>query len=150
MEVALLIIYADLMLLRTDIIVVRVFLEVCYLIIILIVTFSDLCPVGKALYRDPSSKSAVRCTISSNSQCPTSYTCQSDIPGAFQGHCCSASYLCPNKAEFFIEENTQMPRSCTVGAFITCPNGYTCQSTQSEFTTGHCCKGDIISVSGID
>ncbi|KAI6212235.1 hypothetical protein M3Y99_01843500 [Aphelenchoides fujianensis] len=107
----------------------------------------DLCPAGKALYRDPSSKSAVRCTISSNSQCPTTYTCQSDIPGAFQGHCCSASYLCPNKADFFIEESTQMPRSCTVGAFITCPNGYTCQSTQSEFTTGFCCKGDVVSVS---
>uniref|UniRef100_A0A1I7SU90 Kunitz/Bovine pancreatic trypsin inhibitor domain protein n=1 Tax=Bursaphelenchus xylophilus TaxID=6326 RepID=A0A1I7SU90_BURXY len=107
----------------------------------------DLCPVGKALYRDPSSKSAVRCTISSSSQCPTGFSCQSDIPGAFQGHCCSASYLCPNKADFFIEESSQMPRSCTVGAFITCPNGYTCQSTQSEFTTGHCCKGDIISVS---
>ncbi|KAI6235899.1 hypothetical protein M3Y95_00100300 [Aphelenchoides besseyi] len=107
----------------------------------------DLCPSGKALYRDPSSKSAVRCTISSNSQCPTTYTCQSDIPGAFQGHCCSASHLCPNKADFYIEESTQMPRSCTVGAFITCPNSYTCQSTQAEFTTGFCCKGDVVSVS---
>src|SRR4051812_29547934 len=73
---------------------------------------------------------------------------QSDIASAFQGHCCSASFLCPNKADFFLEESTQIPRSCTVGAFITCPNGYTCQNTQAEFTTGHCCKGDVVSVSG--
>ncbi|KAI1724653.1 kunitz/Bovine pancreatic trypsin inhibitor domain-containing protein [Ditylenchus destructor] len=108
----------------------------------------DLCPTGKALYREPASKSAVRCTISSNSSpCPTSYTCQSDVSGAFQGHCCSSSFICPNKAEFFLEEVSQMPRSCTVGAFITCPNGYTCQSTQAEFTTGYCCRGDVVSIS---
>ncbi|KAK6035138.1 EB module [Cooperia oncophora] len=40
-----------------------------------------------------------------------------------------------------------MPRSCTVGAFITCPNGYSCQSTQTEFTTGYCCKGEVASAS---
>lgn len=108
----------------------------------------DLCPSGKALYREPSSKSPIRCTISSNSnQCPTGYSCQSDVPGAFQGYCCSANHLCPNKAEFYLEENNQMPRSCTVGAFITCPNGYSCQSTQNEFTTGYCCKGEVASVS---
>lgn len=45
----------------------------------------DLCPAGKALYREPSSKGPIRCTISSNSnQCPNGYTCQSDVPGAFQ------------------------------------------------------------------
>ncbi|KAJ1358571.1 hypothetical protein KIN20_017038 [Parelaphostrongylus tenuis] len=108
----------------------------------------DLCPAGKALYREPSSKAPIRCTISSSSnQCPTSYTCQSDVPGAFQGYCCSASYLCPNKSEFYLEESNQMPRSCTVGAFITCPNGYSCQSTQTEFTTGYCCKGEVASLS---
>ncbi|VDM58994.1 unnamed protein product, partial [Angiostrongylus costaricensis] len=108
----------------------------------------DLCPTGKALYREPSSKAPIRCTISSSSnQCPTSYSCQSDVPGAFQGYCCSASYLCPNKSEFYLEESNQMPRSCTVGAFITCPNGYNCQSTQAEFTTGYCCKGEVASLS---
>uniref|UniRef100_A0A1I7XAX5 Kunitz/Bovine pancreatic trypsin inhibitor domain protein n=1 Tax=Heterorhabditis bacteriophora TaxID=37862 RepID=A0A1I7XAX5_HETBA len=109
----------------------------------------DLCPSGKALYREPTSKSPIRCTISSNgNQCPNGFSCQSDVSGAFQGYCCSANHLCPNKAEFYIEENNQMPRSCTVGAFITCPNGYSCQSTQNEFTTGYCCKGEVASVSG--
>ncbi|VDM85520.1 unnamed protein product, partial [Strongylus vulgaris] len=108
----------------------------------------DLCPSGKALYREPSSKAPIRCTISSSSnQCPTGYSCQSDVPGAFQGYCCSASHICPNKAEFYLEESSQMPRSCTLGAFITCPTGYSCQSTQTEFTTGHCCKGEVASVS---
>ncbi|GMR42638.1 hypothetical protein PMAYCL1PPCAC_12833 [Pristionchus mayeri] len=107
----------------------------------------DLCPSGKALYREPSSKSPIRCTISASNQCPNGYSCQSDVPGAFQGYCCSASPVCPNKAEFYLEESNQMPRSCTVGAFITCPNGYTCQSTQTEFTTGFCCKGETASVS---
>ncbi|PAV76107.1 hypothetical protein WR25_21575 isoform B [Diploscapter pachys] len=108
----------------------------------------DLCPSGKALYREPSSKSPIRCTISASAnQCPNGYSCQSDVPGAFQGYCCSSSFLCPNRAEFHIEESSQMPRSCTVGAFITCPNGFSCQSTQNEFTTGFCCKGEIASVS---
>ncbi|CAI2349048.1 unnamed protein product [Caenorhabditis sp. 36 PRJEB53466] len=108
----------------------------------------DLCPSGKALYREPSSKAPIRCTISSNNnQCPTGYSCQSDVPGAFQGYCCSANHLCPNKADFYLEESSQMPRSCTLGAFITCPNGYSCQSTQNEFTTGFCCKGEVASVS---
>ncbi|KAJ1358574.1 hypothetical protein KIN20_017041 [Parelaphostrongylus tenuis] len=40
-----------------------------------------------------------------------------------------------------------MPRSCTVGAFITCPNGYSCQCTQTEFTAGYCCKGEVASLS---
>lgn len=72
-------------------------------------------------------------------------TCQSEIANAFQGYCCSASYLCPNKVEFFLDETSRMPRSCTVGTFITCPSGFTCQSTQSEFTTGFCCRGDYVS-----
>lgn len=98
------------------------------------------------MYRDSLSKSPLRCTVASlSSNCPSGYTCQSDVSDAFQGHCCSSSYLCPNRAEFYIEDSTQMPRSCTVGAFITCPNGYTCQSTLNEFTTGICCKGDQIS-----
>ena len=73
---------------------------------------------------------------------------QSDVPGAFQGYCCSGNPVCPNRAEFYLEESSQMPRSCTVGAFITCPTGYTCQSTQNEFTTGFCCKGEVASISG--
>uniref|UniRef100_A0A915CB21 BPTI/Kunitz inhibitor domain-containing protein n=4 Tax=Parascaris univalens TaxID=6257 RepID=A0A915CB21_PARUN len=108
----------------------------------------ELCPNGKALYRESSSKSPIRCTISSsNSQCPSGYSCQSDVQGAFQGYCCSTNYLCPNKMDFYIEESNAMPRSCTLGAFITCPNGYTCQSTQNDFSTGYCCKGELTSVS---
>lgn len=70
------------------------------------------------------------------------------IKTALKGHCCSTNYLCPNKVDFYIEESNAMPRSCTLGAFITCPNGYTCQSTQNNFSTGYCCKGELTSVSG--
>ncbi|CAJ0941855.1 unnamed protein product, partial [Mesorhabditis belari] len=108
----------------------------------------ELCPSGKALYREPASKAPIRCTISSNSnQCPNSYSCQSDVPGAFQGYCCSANALCPNKAEFYLEEKTQMPRSCTMGSFITCPTGFTCQSNSADAKNGHCCRGEEKSVS---
>ncbi|VDK24877.1 unnamed protein product [Anisakis simplex] len=63
------------------------------------------------------------------------------------GYCCSSHYLCPNKAEYYVEESSQMPRSCTLGGFITCPSGYTCQSAHYDFTTGHCCKGGHAAVS---
>lgn len=43
------------------------------------------------------SQSPIRCTISASNQCPNGYSCQSDVPGAFQGYCCSASPVCPNK-----------------------------------------------------
>uniref|UniRef100_A0A183BTQ1 Kunitz/Bovine pancreatic trypsin inhibitor domain protein n=1 Tax=Globodera pallida TaxID=36090 RepID=A0A183BTQ1_GLOPA len=104
----------------------------------------DLCPAGKALVN-------FGCAISGpNNPCPPAYTCQSEVLSAFQGHCCSSSFLCPNKAEFYIEESTMMPRSCTPGAFITCPNGFTCQSTQPEFTQGLCCKGEAVAASVTD
>ncbi|KAL3103012.1 hypothetical protein niasHT_026460 [Heterodera trifolii] len=110
----------------------------------------DLCPIGKALYRDPSSKMAVRCAINGpNNPCPPTYTCQSEVQSAFQGHCCSSSFLCPNKADFYLEESTTMPRSCTPGAFITCPSGFSCQSTQPEFTQGLCCKGEPVATSAV-
>jgi hypothetical protein len=43
-----------------------------------------------------------------------------------------------------------MPRSCTIGTFITCPNSYTCQSTQPEYNTGICCRGDSVSSAAPD
>uniref|UniRef100_A0A0R3S3S0 Kunitz/Bovine pancreatic trypsin inhibitor domain protein n=1 Tax=Elaeophora elaphi TaxID=1147741 RepID=A0A0R3S3S0_9BILA len=104
----------------------------------------ELCPRGKNLYKDPSSKSPIRCIISSGiSQCPPQYSCLTQVPGTLQGHCCSSNYLCPNGAEFYMETISEMPRSCQLNSpFTTCPAGYTCQSTQIEFTTGYCCKND--------
>ncbi|VDK81188.1 unnamed protein product [Litomosoides sigmodontis] len=104
----------------------------------------EVCPRGKELYKDPSSKSPIRCLINSRShQCPLGYSCLSEIPGALQGHCCSSNYLCPNRANFYTEAISEMPRLCQLNSpFITCPTGYTCQSTQSEFVTGYCCESD--------
>ncbi|CAG9534594.1 unnamed protein product [Cercopithifilaria johnstoni] len=104
----------------------------------------EVCPKGKDFYKDPSTKSPIRCMISSGSnQCPTGYSCLSEVPGALQGHCCSSNYLCPNRAKFYMETISEMPRSCQLDSpFITCPTGYTCQSTQTEFTTGYCCESD--------
>uniref|UniRef100_A0AC35TNF6 Kunitz/Bovine pancreatic trypsin inhibitor domain protein n=1 Tax=Rhabditophanes sp. KR3021 TaxID=114890 RepID=A0AC35TNF6_9BILA len=106
----------------------------------------NFCPIGKSVFKDSSSKSPIRCTISgTNNQCPDNHSCQSEIRNAFQGYCCSSREVCPNNAEFFVEENTQMPRSCTIGAFITCPNGFSCQSVDNSAISGFCCKGEITS-----
>uniref|UniRef100_A0A913HEF1 BPTI/Kunitz inhibitor domain-containing protein n=1 Tax=Strongyloides stercoralis TaxID=6248 RepID=A0A913HEF1_STRER len=107
----------------------------------------DLCPQGKSVFRDIANKNPMRCTIGGN-QCSSGYSCQSTIPEAFQGYCCSNNHICPDKGEFFIEESSQMPRSCTIGAFITCPNGYSCQQSVQESNTGYCCKGEIVTFSG--
>ncbi|EJD73670.1 hypothetical protein LOAG_18918 [Loa loa] len=108
----------------------------------------ELCPRGKALYKDQSSNLPIRCIISSESnQCPQGYSCLSEIPGAVQGYCCSSNYLCPNRARFYTETISGMPRSCQLSSpFVTCPIGYTCQSTQTEFTTGYCCENDNASI----
>lgn len=45
----------------------------------------DLCPAGKALYKESSTKNPVRCIIKNNrNQCPSGFSCQSNLPGAFQ------------------------------------------------------------------
>uniref|UniRef100_A0A914UJW3 BPTI/Kunitz inhibitor domain-containing protein n=1 Tax=Plectus sambesii TaxID=2011161 RepID=A0A914UJW3_9BILA len=104
----------------------------------------NLCPAGKALYKDSRSLTPIRCTLSSaTNQCPVGHSCQSDIGGAFQGYCCSTSNICPDKVDFYLDETTQMPRACTIGAFVTCPNGFSCQSSSPGSSNGHCCKGSV-------
>uniref|UniRef100_A0A1I8EWG0 BPTI/Kunitz inhibitor domain-containing protein n=1 Tax=Wuchereria bancrofti TaxID=6293 RepID=A0A1I8EWG0_WUCBA len=109
----------------------------------------DICPSGKAVYKDQSSKLPIRCIISSgNNQCPLGYNCFSDVPGALQGYCCSSNYLCPNRAKFYTEIISKMPRSCQLNSpFITCPIGYTCQNAETELMTGYCCENNNASVS---
>ncbi|KAK6102220.1 Kunitz/Bovine pancreatic trypsin inhibitor domain family protein [Brugia pahangi] len=109
----------------------------------------DICPRGRAVYKDQSSKLPIRCIISSGSnQCPVGYNCFSDVPGALQGYCCSSNYLCPNGAKFYSEIISKMPRSCQLNSpFITCPIGYTCQNAETELMTGYCCENDNTSVS---
>ncbi|EJW88157.1 hypothetical protein WUBG_00929, partial [Wuchereria bancrofti] len=108
-----------------------------------------ICPSGKAVYKDQSSKLPIRCIISSgNNQCPLGYNCFSDVPGALQGYCCSSNYLCPNRAKFYTEIISKMPRSCQLNSpFITCPIGYTCQNAETELMTGYCCENNNASVS---
>uniref|UniRef100_A0A914UKJ1 BPTI/Kunitz inhibitor domain-containing protein n=1 Tax=Plectus sambesii TaxID=2011161 RepID=A0A914UKJ1_9BILA len=110
---------------------------------------NQLCPTGKALYRDPTTVAPIQCTLNSNTNvnvCPTSYACQSTISGAFQGYCCSQANICPNGGEFFVDEKTTMPRSCTMGSFVSCPTGFTCQSSSQSAADGFCCKETVNAV----
>ncbi|VDM84202.1 unnamed protein product [Strongylus vulgaris] len=72
--------------------------------------------------------------------CPPTYTCQSDVPNAFQGYCCSQMIICPGGAEFHVDEKSQMPTTCSSKGFGFCPLGYTCQQ-QPETTNFYCCVG---------
>ncbi|KAK6044703.1 Kunitz/Bovine pancreatic trypsin inhibitor domain protein [Cooperia oncophora] len=99
------------------------------------------CPPGRAPYKDQMSLQAMRCTMNAHvSTCPDGFECQSDVRDALQGYCCSVSDICPNKEEYFLDEASAMPRSCSVGHFVTCPSGFTCM-TQVEGANGYCCRG---------
>lgn len=50
----------------------------------------DVCPNGKALYRNQKTLQPTRCTLSSpQTQCSEGYSCQSRVSGVLQGYCCS-------------------------------------------------------------
>ncbi|CAJ0579630.1 unnamed protein product, partial [Mesorhabditis spiculigera] len=101
----------------------------------------SLCPSGRSLYRSPSTQSPIHCSISSHGHsCPNGFQCLSEVPGAFQGYCCSQHAVCPNGVPFHVDDKTQMPTSCTRDAFAFCPTGYTCQQ-QPETNNYYCCQG---------
>ncbi|KIH61468.1 Kunitz/Bovine pancreatic trypsin inhibitor domain protein [Ancylostoma duodenale] len=47
--------------------------------------------------------------------------------------------VCPDEAEFVIDEHSQLPRACTMGSFVGCPNGFSCRSLTSN-VEGFCCR----------
>ncbi|KHJ92453.1 Kunitz/Bovine pancreatic trypsin inhibitor domain protein [Oesophagostomum dentatum] len=101
----------------------------------------SLCPTGRALFRNPTSQLPTQCAIAPGAGgCPPSYTCQSDVPNAFQGYCCSQTLICPGGVDFHLDEKTQMPTTCTSEGFGFCPQGYTCQQ-QPETINFYCCAG---------
>ncbi|CAJ0580667.1 unnamed protein product, partial [Mesorhabditis spiculigera] len=98
------------------------------------------CPPGRAPYKDQQSLQPLRCTMhAATSSCPDGFACQSDLQDALQGYCCSVADICPNREEYFLDESTGMPRSCTVGHFVTCPTGFSCM-TQYDGMIGYCCR----------
>ncbi|PIC39169.1 hypothetical protein B9Z55_010940 [Caenorhabditis nigoni] len=97
------------------------------------------CPLGKFLYKDQRTAQPIRCTIGRNDQCPDGYACQSYLANAFQGFCCTANSVCPDNADYLIDDQSQQPRACTQGTFVACPNGYACRSLTSS-SDGFCCK----------
>uniref|UniRef100_A0A914UM15 BPTI/Kunitz inhibitor domain-containing protein n=1 Tax=Plectus sambesii TaxID=2011161 RepID=A0A914UM15_9BILA len=97
--------------------------------------------------KNPSSQVPTQCTLSATvNVCPLGFTCQSDIPNAFQGYCCSVSPVCPNKANFYVDLTTKMPVPCAAGGFSQCPTGFTCQPQQGR-PIAYCCAGTITGVS---
>uniref|UniRef100_A0AC35GV73 BPTI/Kunitz inhibitor domain-containing protein n=1 Tax=Panagrolaimus sp. PS1159 TaxID=55785 RepID=A0AC35GV73_9BILA len=81
----------------------------------------NVCPDGRALYRQPKTLQPTRCTLNSmHHGCPDGYSCQSRAQGVLQGYCCSASNVCKNGGEFLIDDKSNMPKICTPGAFISC------------------------------
>ncbi|KAL6740242.1 hypothetical protein Aduo_013616 [Ancylostoma duodenale] len=101
----------------------------------------SLCPAGRALFRYAATQLPLQCSIShGGGACPPSYSCQSDVAGAFQGYCCSQHPVCPGGVDFHVDEKSQMPTTCTSEGFALCPNGYTCQQ-QPETINYYCCAG---------
>uniref|UniRef100_A0A7E4W2H1 Kunitz/Bovine pancreatic trypsin inhibitor domain protein n=1 Tax=Panagrellus redivivus TaxID=6233 RepID=A0A7E4W2H1_PANRE len=106
----------------------------------------NVCPDGRALYRQPNNMQPMRCTLNGlQSGCPDGYSCQSRAQGVLQGYCCSSQNVCKGGAEFLIDDRSNMPKICTPGAFISCPTGYRCQKSPGG-VNGHCCKGEIAAI----
>lgn len=57
-------------------------------------TLTGTCPVGKFLHRDSHTALPTRCTMGRAEQCPDGYSCQSYLPNAAQGFCCTSSCEC--------------------------------------------------------
>ncbi|PAV57799.1 hypothetical protein WR25_05106 [Diploscapter pachys] len=125
-------------------------------------TTENVCPDGRALYRTPKTLLPIRCTLNNPNTCPDGHTCQSRTRDVLQGFCCSARNVCKGDSEFLMDEKTRMPRICTPGAFISCPNGYRhdflenhlrtsemfrCHRWTPTATNGFCCKGEINAIS---
>uniref|UniRef100_A0A914UKY9 BPTI/Kunitz inhibitor domain-containing protein n=1 Tax=Plectus sambesii TaxID=2011161 RepID=A0A914UKY9_9BILA len=108
----------------------------------------NVCPTGRALYKNSQTLNPIRCSLNDRqSTCPTGYSCQSKTKDtSYQGYCCSSTSICPFESEYLTDENTQMPRTCTPGSFITCPSGHSCQKSNSGIAEGYCCKGTILAV----
>ncbi|CAJ0578735.1 unnamed protein product, partial [Mesorhabditis spiculigera] len=102
----------------------------------------NVCPEGRALFRAPKTLLPQRCTLNVGNQCVDGYSCQSRSKNVLQGFCCSAKNVCRGDAEFLVDEKTRMPRICTPGSFVACPNGYRCHRSQRSSSSGFCCKGD--------
>ncbi|CAJ0931046.1 unnamed protein product, partial [Mesorhabditis belari] len=102
-----------------------------------------MCPAGHFLFKDQRSRAPVKCTIGKFDQCADGYSCQSYLPEAFQGFCCTTNSICPDDAEYFVDESSLQPRACTMGAFVSCPSGYSCRSHTSS-TEGFCCRGSSV------
>ncbi|KAK6750060.1 hypothetical protein RB195_002199 [Necator americanus] len=101
----------------------------------------NLCPAGRALFRYAVTQLPLQCSIShGGGGCPPSYSCQSDVSGAFQGYCCSQHSICPRGVDFHVDDKSQMPTTCTGEGFGFCPQGYTCQQ-QPETVNYYCCVG---------
>ncbi|VDO04575.1 unnamed protein product [Haemonchus placei] len=82
----------------------------------------SLCPAGRALFRYPTTQLPLQCHIThGGGGCPPSYACQSDVPGAFQGYCCSQHPICPGGVNYHLDEKTQMPTTCSSEGFAFCP-----------------------------
>ncbi|PAV55962.1 hypothetical protein WR25_14492 isoform B [Diploscapter pachys] len=99
------------------------------------------CPMGRAPYKDQMTLYPMRCTMHATaSGCADGFECMSDVKSALQGYCCSVSDICPHKEEYFVDESSGMPRSCTIGHFVACPAGYSCMA-QFDGLVGYCCRG---------
>ncbi|CAB3401648.1 unnamed protein product [Caenorhabditis bovis] len=110
-------------------------------------TTENVCPDGRALFRAAKTHLPIRCTLNTPNSCPDGYSCQSRAKNVLQGFCCSARNVCKGDAEFLMDEKTKMPRICTPGAFISCPNGYRCHKSLPSSVSGFCCKGEINAIS---
>ncbi|KAK6037751.1 Kunitz/Bovine pancreatic trypsin inhibitor domain protein [Cooperia oncophora] len=82
----------------------------------------NVCPAGRALFRYPTTQLPLQCHITpGGGGCPPTFSCQSDVPNAFQGYCCSQHPICPGGVAYHLDEKSQMPTTCSSEGFALCP-----------------------------
>ena len=129
--------------------------------------YLDLCPSGKALYREPTTLNQIRCTLNNViNVCPNGFSCQSDVTGAYQGYCCSTNCTARLMAAkmCFQPFQTSAPTRTCFSSMITqkCPGlapsalsslvrkALHARAPSRSSTMATCCKGEVIAVSGTE
>ncbi|PIO55103.1 hypothetical protein TELCIR_23514, partial [Teladorsagia circumcincta] len=85
------------------------------------------CPEQEKAFISTADMSPRECIVNVDASCPANYLCRFNMQRN-KYYCCTSitGTVCPDDAEFYVDDQSQLPRACTMGTFVSCPQGYSC------------------------